>query len=95
LCAFLQTEEEFEAAKAATVRQQQAALRRVAAPPLPDHLAHERRLTALLHKALPRDHPNFRAAESRLAVLQGNPGWSQERKMVFAKRLLKRLSATS
>lgn len=25
--------------------------------------------------------------------LQGNPGWTQERKMVFAKRLIKRMAA--
>lgn len=28
-------------------------------------------------------------------TLQGNAGWSHERKMVFAKRLIKRLAATS
>lgn len=32
----------------------------------------------------------------RLPLLpQGNPGWSHERKMVFAKRLIKRLASTA
>lgn len=44
-------------------------------------------------------HPSFdtylQAAKQRLEVLQGNPGWSQERKVVFAKRLIKRLASTT
>lgn len=86
-------EEEFEAAKAATVRQVALAASRAAAPALPDHHMQARRLTALLDKALPKDHPNYGPAKQRLAVVQGNPGWSQERKMVFTKRLLKRMAS--
>lgn len=74
--------------------QQLVAGRAAAAPVLPNHLRHAARLQALLDAALPRDHPHYAAARERLAVLQGNPGWPHERKMVFAKRLLKRLAAT-
>lgn len=89
-----QSDEDWEAAKAATVAQQLAAARRAAAPPLPNHVAHGRRLFALLDSALPRDHHGYEVARQQLSVLEGNPGWSQERKMVYAKRLLKRLAAT-
>ena len=89
-----QSEEEWEAVKAATVAQQLAAARAAAAPPLPNHLAHARRLYALLDASLPRDHPGYAAARQRLEVLAGNPGWSHERKVVFARRLIKRLAAT-
>ncbi|EFN59775.1 expressed protein [Chlorella variabilis] len=87
------TEEEFEAAKQATVQQMMAAAHQAAAPVLPNHLSQERRLMALVDKALPRDHPHYAAAKQRIAVLQANPGWSQERKMVFTKRLIKRLAS--
>ena len=65
-----QTEEEFEAAKAATVQQLVAEAQLAAAPRLPNYLQLERRLTALLDRALPADHPNYAAAQRRLAVLQ-------------------------
>lgn len=65
-----QTEEEFEAAKQATVQQMMAAAHQAAAPVLPNHLSQERRLMALVDKALPRDHPHYAAAKQRIAVLQ-------------------------
>lgn len=90
------SEEEWERARDTTVQQQAAAAHAEAcAHPLPNLLALERRLGALLDKAMPRDHPNYSLAKKRLEVLQGNPGWSHERKMVFAKRLIKRLASAS
>ena len=88
-----QSEQDFETVKAAAVRGHAEALRAAATPPLPNHLVHERRLTRVLERGLPADHPHYATAQKRLAVLQSNPGWSQERKMVFAKRLVKRLVA--
>lgn len=41
------------------MQQQLADARVAAAPALPNHLAHERRLLALLDKSLPKDHPNY------------------------------------
>lgn len=87
------TEDEFEAAKQATAQQAAAQAQAAATPVLPDYLRLERRLTALLDRGLPRDHPNYAAAAERLAVVQGNPGWSHERKMVFAKRLIKQMAS--
>ncbi|KAL4421565.1 hypothetical protein ABPG75_010856 [Micractinium tetrahymenae] len=87
------TEDEFEAAKQATAQQAAAEAQAAATPVLPNYLRLERRLSALLDQGLPRDHPNYAAAAERLAVVQGNPGWSHERKMVFAKRLIKRMAS--
>ncbi|PRW60758.1 putative histone H2A variant 3 [Chlorella sorokiniana] len=90
------SEEEWERARDATVQQQAAAAHvEACAHPLPNLLALEQRLGQLLDKALPRDHPNYALAKTRLEVLQGNPGWTHERKVVFAKRLIKRLASTS
>ena len=69
-CPARQTDEEFEAAKAATAAQLLAAAQQAAAPVLPDHIARGRRLAALLDKALPRDHPHYAAARQRLEVLE-------------------------
>ncbi|KAL4426034.1 hypothetical protein ABPG77_007830 [Micractinium sp. CCAP 211/92] len=88
------TEDEFEAAKQATAQQAAAAARAAATPVLPDYLKLERRLRALLDRGLPRDHPNYEAAAQQLAVVQGNPGWPHERKMVFAKRLIKQMASS-
>ncbi|KAL4855154.1 Alcohol dehydrogenase class-3 [Chlorella vulgaris] len=81
------TEEEFDAAKAATVRQLRQAALAASAPFLPDYLALERRLTRVVDKALPPDHPHRATAQQKIAAIQANPSWPHERKMVFAKRL--------
>lgn len=52
----------------------------------------EDELLSLVNDAVPQDHPHYAAIKSRVQVLLGNPGWPQERKLVFARRLIKHLA---
>jgi hypothetical protein len=54
--------------------------------------AQQAQLEALLTDSVPRDHPHYPAIKAKLQVLQGNPGWPHERKLVFARRLIKQLA---
>jgi hypothetical protein len=73
-----QTEEEFDAAKAATVRQLRQAALAASAPFLPDYLALERRLTRVVDKALPPDHPHRATAQQKIAAIQVGGGVGAE-----------------
>jgi hypothetical protein len=49
-------------------------------------------LTAVLDSGMAQDHPRYEAVRAKLQVLEGNPGWPQERKLLFARHLLKSLA---
>ena len=51
----------------------------------------EHELDSLLEE-MPQHHKNYAAALSKLRVLQGNPNWSHEKKVIFARRLVRDLS---
>lgn len=65
-----QTDEDFDAAKAEAIPRIRAEWAAAVAPVLPDHLARAARLQKMLDRALPRDHPNYRSAQEKIAVLQ-------------------------
>jgi hypothetical protein len=91
MAAFELSEEEFEAHRAEAVVGFEATTRLALEARTAEGLAAE--LEALVADGLPADHPRLGAARAAVGVLQGNPGWPHERKLVFARRLVKRLAA--
>ncbi len=53
----------------------------------------EQELSALLDASVPSDHPMYGLIRKKVEVLQGNPGWPHNKKVVVIKRMIKDMTA--